>query len=127
MISAGIITVKPTTCRCRRLPASVAEIVRLNQHNGAFPVAGGHRLELVDDYDASLAAMAEAIRGAEHYVHFEFYITVADPTTEPESNRPGKGEAEVIIAKHRNGPVGSCRLAFLENCTRFAPLARDVP
>ncbi|MCJ8503748.1 phospholipase D-like domain-containing protein [Kocuria flava] len=66
-----------------RLPASVAEIVRLNQHNGAFPVAGGHRLELVDDYDASLAAMAEAIRGAEHYVHFEFYITVADPTTEP--------------------------------------------
>jgi len=50
-----------------------------------------------------------------------------DRATEPEPNRPGKGEAEVVIAKHRNGPVGSCRLAFLENCTRFAPLARDVP
>ncbi|MFI7744810.1 cardiolipin synthase [Kocuria rhizosphaericola] len=65
------------------MPDWAAETVRLNQHNGAFPAAGGHRIEVLDDYDASLAAMAETIRGAQHYVHFEFYITVADPTTEP--------------------------------------------
>ncbi|MGQ1796084.1 cardiolipin synthase [Kocuria oceani] len=67
----------------REMPDWLAETVRLNQHNGAFPVAGGHRIEVIDDYDASLAAMAEAIRAAEHYVHFEFYIAVADHTTEP--------------------------------------------
>ncbi len=66
-----------------RLPDRVAETVRLNQHNGAFPVAGGNRVEIIDDYDASLAAMAEAIRAAEHWVHFEFYIAVADSSTEP--------------------------------------------
>ncbi|WP_298584829.1 cardiolipin synthase [uncultured Kocuria sp.] len=65
------------------MPDWLAETVRLNQHNGAFPVAGGHRIEVLDDYDISLAAMAEAIRSAEHYVHFEFYIAVADDTTEP--------------------------------------------
>jgi cardiolipin synthase A/B len=66
-----------------RLPDRVTETVRLNQHNGAFPATGGHRVEIIDDYDASLAAMAEAIQGAEQYVHFEFYIAVADPSTEP--------------------------------------------
>ena len=50
-----------------------------------------------------------------------------DAATEGEPGRPGKGEAEIIIAKHRNGPVGSARLAYLENCTRFTSLARDVP
>ncbi|MEX5300411.1 cardiolipin synthase [Kocuria sp. CPCC 205292] len=67
----------------REMPDWLAETVRLNQHNGAFPVAGGHRIEVLDDYDASLAAMAEQIRAAAHYVHFEFYIAVADDTTEP--------------------------------------------
>ena len=37
---------------------------------------------------------------------------------------PAKGEAEVIVAKHRNGPVGTDRLAFLEQFTKFADLAR---
>lgn len=47
-----------------------------------------------------------------------------DPTSESEPGRPGKGEAEIIVAKHRNGPVDSCRLAYLERITRFMPLAR---
>ncbi|MEX5269743.1 cardiolipin synthase [Kocuria sabuli] len=71
------------TQEVRSMPDWVHETVRLNQHNGAFTVAGGHRIEIIDDYDASLAAMAERIRGAEHCVHFQFYIAVADPTTEP--------------------------------------------
>ena len=61
----------------------VAQAVRLNRVNGAFPLAGGHRIEILDDYETSLQIMAEAIQGAEHYVHFEFYIAVADPTSEP--------------------------------------------
>ncbi|MBN1193192.1 MAG: replicative DNA helicase [Coriobacteriia bacterium] len=48
-----------------------------------------------------------------------------DPTAQDESGRPPKGEAEVIVAKHRNGPTNSCRLAFLDRFTRFLPLARN--
>ena len=37
---------------------------------------------------------------------------------------PDKGSAEVIIAKHRNGPTGTVQLAFLDHFTRFANMAR---
>ena len=39
-----------------------------------------------------------------------------------ESERPG--EADLIIAKHRNGPIGTVPLAFLEQFPKFANLAR---
>jgi replicative DNA helicase len=37
---------------------------------------------------------------------------------------PAKGEAEIIVAKHRNGPTGIDRLAFQGQYTKFADLAR---
>ncbi|HVX19059.1 MAG TPA: replicative DNA helicase [Acidimicrobiales bacterium] len=39
---------------------------------------------------------------------------------------PDRGTAEVLVAKHRSGPTGSVRLAFLSHYTRFANMARDV-
>jgi replicative DNA helicase len=35
-----------------------------------------------------------------------------------------RGSAEVIVAKHRNGPTGKIQLAFLDHYTRFANMAR---
>jgi replicative DNA helicase len=35
-----------------------------------------------------------------------------------------RGSAEVIVAKHRNGPTGKLQLAFLDHYTRFANMAR---
>jgi replicative DNA helicase len=35
------------------------------------------------------------------------------------------GGAELIVAKHRNGPIGTVRLVFLEKYPRFADRARD--
>jgi len=47
-----------------------------------------------------------------------------DSTDEP-------GVAEVKVAKHRNGPVGTVKLTFLERYPKFANLYRerssDVP
>ena len=37
---------------------------------------------------------------------------------------PDIGTAEIIVAKHRNGPTGTVRLAWLSNYTRFANMAR---
>jgi replicative DNA helicase len=43
-----------------------------------------------------------------------------DETYNPES--ADQGTAEIIVAKHRNGPTGKVRLAFIEHLTRFANL-----
>ncbi|MDH3754841.1 MAG: replicative DNA helicase [Acidimicrobiia bacterium] len=47
-----------------------------------------------------------------------------DEVYNPES--PDIGTAEVLVAKHRNGPTGVSRLAFLPHYTRFANMAKHV-
>src|SRR5438067_9386341 len=47
-----------------------------------------------------------------------------DDTYHPDS--ADKGTAEIIVAKHRNGPTAKIRLAFVEHLTRFADLARGA-
>jgi replicative DNA helicase len=37
-----------------------------------------------------------------------------------------RGTAEIIVSKHRNGPVGTTRLAFLDHYTKFANMARGL-
>ena len=37
---------------------------------------------------------------------------------------PDKGTAEIIIAKQRNGPIGTIRLTFLGEHTRFENFAK---
>jgi replicative DNA helicase len=39
---------------------------------------------------------------------------------------PDKGTAEIIIAKQRNGPIGTVRLTFLGQYTRFENYIHDV-
>ena len=41
------------------------------------------------------------------------------------SESPDRGTAEVIVAKHRNGPTGVARLAFLDHYAKFANMARE--
>lgn len=51
-------------------------------------------------------------------VAFIYRDEVYDPET------PAKGEAELIVAKHRNGPLKTVRLSFIGHHSRFASLAR---
>ena len=41
----------------------------------------------------------------------------------PDSDR--LGEADIILAKHRNGPIGQLTLTFLPKYPRFANLYRE--
>jgi replicative DNA helicase len=45
-----------------------------------------------------------------------------DEIYNPES--PDRGSAEILVAKHRNGPTGKVELAFVDHYTRFADMAR---
>jgi replicative DNA helicase len=47
-----------------------------------------------------------------------------DEVYNPDS--PQKGIAEIIVAKHRSGPIGKIDLAFLQHYTKFANLARSL-
>jgi replicative DNA helicase len=51
-------------------------------------------------------------------VMFIYRDEVYNPDTE------ARGEAELIIAKHRNGPTGKIRLAFMNQYTKFASIAK---
>jgi replicative DNA helicase len=53
-------------------------------------------------------------------VMFIYRDEVYNPDTE------ARGEAEVIIAKHRNGPTGVIRLAFMNQYTKFASIAKGM-
>lgn len=47
-----------------------------------------------------------------------------DDVYNPDS--PDRGTAEILVSKHRNGPTGMIRLAFLDHYTKFANMARGA-
>ena len=48
-----------------------------------------------------------------------------DEVYNKEEANPNRGKAEIILAKHRNGPTGDVSLAFIHAYTRFENLAKD--
>jgi len=48
------------------------------------------------------------------------------PGSEEEEGRPQKGIAELIVAKHRNGPLDTIPLVFMERFTKFVDLTNKV-
>jgi len=40
---------------------------------------------------------------------------------------PKRGEADLIVAKHRNGPMANIEVVFQGHYSRFADMAKDVP
>ncbi len=43
-----------------------------------------------------------------------------------DENNPNRGKAEIIVAKHRNGPTGLAPLTFLKSYTRFENPAPEI-
>ena len=64
-------------------PVWLGSMVTMNRNLGSLPMVGGNSAELIESYLGSIQAMADAIDSAEHFVHVEFFILVADDATEP--------------------------------------------
>ena len=62
------------------------------------------------------------------FIYRDEYYKNAESGDEDEAEKAAnKGEAEIIIAKHRNGPVGTVKLLFQGNITKFKnPIKTDV-
>jgi cardiolipin synthase A/B len=62
-------------------PRWFQRVVHQNRELTGLPAAGGNDLALIDDYQRSIDAAADAIGRAERFVHVEFYIVAWDDTT----------------------------------------------
>ena len=61
------------------------------------------------------------------FIYRDEYYRTASEDEEMSERAANKGEAEIIIAKHRNGPTGIVKLLFQNNITKFKnPIKTDV-
>ena len=61
------------------------------------------------------------------FIYRDEYYKNANDEEEDAEKAANKGEAEIIIAKHRNGPVGTVKLLFQGSITKFKnPIKTDV-
>ena len=61
------------------------------------------------------------------FIYRDEYYRNTNDEEEMSEKAANKGEAEIIIAKHRNGPVGTVKLLFQSNITKFKnPIKTDV-
>jgi replicative DNA helicase len=88
-------------------------VVALSQLSRGSEQRTGDKKPLLSDLRESGSIEQDADVVA--FIHRESYYD--------RENEDLKGKAEIIIAKQRNGPTGSCHLAYLEDYTRFENLA----
>lgn len=86
-------------------------VVRLNRNLGAMPLIGSNSASLIGDYQGSLDAMTDAIRGAQRYVHAEFYIFAYDRTTAPLFDALGEAVARGVEVRVLLDHIASARVA----------------
>jgi replicative DNA helicase len=82
----------------------------------------GHRPQLSDLRDSgSIEQDADVVM----FIHREDVYSTEEEWEQHSPGRPyPKNVAEIIVAKHRNGPTGNVKLIFRDNLLRFDPLER---
>jgi len=94
-------------------------VICLSQLNRASEGRDGHRPRMSDLRESgSIEQDADVVM----LLHREDYYRMAEPDFVPDNI------AEIIVAKQRNGPTGTVKLAYLRQSTRFANLTeQDSP
>ena len=89
-------------------------VICLSQLNRASEGRDGHRPRMSDLRESgSLEQDADVVL----LLHREDYYRMSEPDFQPDN------KAEIIIAKQRNGPTGTIKLAFFNKTTRFENLS----
>ena len=91
-------------------------IIALSQLSRAVETRGGDKKPQLSDLRESGAIEQDADMVL--FIHRPEYYNL----TEDESGQSTQGVAEIIIAKHRNGPVGSVKLRFIDRLAKFTDL-----
>ncbi len=95
-------------------------VIALSQLSRAVETRGGDKRPQLADLRESGAIEQDAdmvlFLYRPEYYHIDFDL----------ENRPTKGVAEVIIAKHRNGPTDTVRLKFIPQNVKFENLTTDL-
>jgi len=87
-------------------------VIALSQLSRASEQRGGDRKPILSDLRDSGAIEQDA--DVVVFIHRpEMYAK------DPEERESSEGQAEIIVAKHRNGPTGHLNLYFRKSCTRF--------
>jgi cardiolipin synthase A/B len=82
-------------------------LVKLNANLGGLPALTGNAVELITDYAAMLAQIAEDINSAKYFVHIAFYILIADDETEACFQAMERAVARGVRVRVLYDPVGS--------------------
>lgn len=100
-------------------------VIALSQLSRTVETRPGKRPQLSDLRESG------AIEQDADIVSFIFrpeYYKITTWDNDPEGEETGtENQAELIIAKHRNGATADVRLAFLKNIAKFADLGTDYP
>jgi replicative DNA helicase len=97
-------------------------VLAVSQLSRAVEIRTSHRPQLSDLRESgSIEQDADVVM----FIHREDLYTTEE---EWEQQRPGqpypRNIADIIVAKHRNGPTGNIQLEFRDNLVRFDSFAR---
>lgn len=96
-------------------------IIALSQLNRSVEMRSGNKRPQLSDLRESGAIEQDA--DLVIFIHRPEYYGL---DTDEEGNSL-KGIAEIIVAKHRNGPIGDVQLKFIRDYAKFVDLDDDVP
>ncbi len=86
---------------------ALAQAVTLAENLGQSPILGGNAVEILVDYDGTIARLVADIDRAENHVHLQFYIFADDGATAPVIEALGRAAARGVRCRVLADAVGS--------------------
>jgi len=85
----------------------LSQAVTLAENLGGLPILGGNAVELLADYDGTIARLAADIDRAEHHAHLLFYIFLDDGATAPVIEALGRAAQRGVRCRVLVDAIGS--------------------